>query len=113
MNSALESAKDTLNSEIELLAKVKLDEMLRDVLAEVVEPNEKLSPNDIIVYVYTSGTTGLPKPAVIKQSRCCAGGLTFFRMASFRTDDVVYITLPLYHATGGIIGIGAALVSGA
>lgn len=66
------------------------------------------------MYIYTSGTTGLPKPAVIKQSRYCAGGLVFFLSSGLNKDrDIVYVTLPIYHANGGIIGVGAAIVSGA
>ena len=115
----MEETKENLEKEIDLMPmfsaerKMSVEELLKDVEAEVVEPNEKVTPNDIIMYIYTSGTTGLPKPAVIKQSRYCAGGLTFFRAASFKKDDIVYITLPLYHANGGVIGMGAALVSGA
>lgn len=66
------------------------------------------------MYIYTSGTTGLPKPAVIKQNRYCAGGFTFFETSGLKRDkDIVYLTLPIYHANGAIIGVGAAIVSGA
>lgn len=65
------------------------------------------------MYIYTSGTTGLPKPAVIKQNRYCAGGFTFFESSGLdRKRDIVYVTLPIYHANGAIIGVGAAIVSG-
>ena len=65
------------------------------------------------MYIYTSGTTGLPKPAVIKHSRYIAGGLVFFRTSGLKpARDNVYVTLPIYHANGAIIGVGAAIVSG-
>ena len=69
---------------------------------------------DVIMYIYTSGTTGLPKPAVIKQSRYCAGGFVFFKTRGLRPDrDIFYVTFPIYHGNGSIIGMGAAFVSGA
>ena len=68
---------------------------------------------DVALFIYTSGTTGLPKPAVIKHSRFFGGGILFFTAARLTEKDVVYISLPIYHANGGIIGAGAALLSGA
>ena len=65
------------------------------------------------MYVYTSGTTGMPKPAVIRQSRYCAGGTLFHSVARLSGGDVVYVTLPIYHANGAIIGVGGAIVAGA
>ena len=65
------------------------------------------------MFVYTSGTTGLPKPAVIKQSRLYGAGFVFFDAAKLSTDDVVYVSLPIYHGNGTFIGIGSAIVSGA
>lgn len=64
------------------------------------------------MYVFTSGTTGLPKPAVIKHNRYLAGGFTFYDSSYLNSSDRVYVTLPIYHAVGGVIGVGAALVSG-
>jgi solute carrier family 27 fatty acid transporter 1/4 len=50
---------------------------------------------------------------VIKHNRYSAGGFSFFDAARLSTDDVVLVTLPIYHANGAIIGVGASLVSGA
>jgi solute carrier family 27 (fatty acid transporter), member 1/4 len=52
------------------------------------------------MYIYTSGTTGLPKPALIKQSRYCAGGYIFFTCAGLTKEDVLFVTLPIYHGNG-------------
>ena len=66
-----------------------------------------------MLYIYTSGTTGLPKPAVIKESRFLGGTMVFFELAGLTPNDVVLVTLPIYHGNGGIIGIGSAICSGA
>lgn len=68
---------------------------------------------DTMLYIYTSGTTGLPKPAIIKQSRYYVGAFTFFNAAGLSPRDSVYLTLPLYHSNGAILGTGAAIICGA
>jgi acyl-CoA synthetase (AMP-forming)/AMP-acid ligase II len=68
---------------------------------------------DTIVYIYTSGTTGLPKPAVINHIRFYGGGIIFFKAAGLTTSDIVYVSLPIYHSNGGVLGVGSAILSGA
>ena len=91
-----------------------LNELLeKDTTGQIVKPGEIILPQDVLMYVYTSGTTGLPKPAVIKHNRFSAGGFSFFDAARLSADDVVLVTLPIYHGVGVIIGMGAAITSGA
>nr|XP_017196515.2 long-chain fatty acid transport protein 6 isoform X2 [Oryctolagus cuniculus] len=64
------------------------------------------------LYIFTSGTTGLPKAAVISQLQALKGssGLWAFGCTA---DDIVYITLPLYHSSGSLLGIGGCVELGA
>ncbi|KAM7393474.1 hypothetical protein PAMA_008230 [Pampus argenteus] len=64
------------------------------------------------LYIFTSGTTGLPKAAVIThlQSLKAAGGFWAFGATA---DDVMYIPLPLYHSAASLIGIGGTIELGA
>uniref|UniRef100_A0A3B3ZSQ3 long-chain-fatty-acid--CoA ligase n=1 Tax=Periophthalmus magnuspinnatus TaxID=409849 RepID=A0A3B3ZSQ3_9GOBI len=58
------------------------------------------------VYIYTSGTTGLPKAAILSQIKLLL--MSFVHMSMGRTsDEVLYISLPLYHTTGFIGVVGA------
>ena len=41
-----------------------------------------------------------------------AGGYSFFTSCQLTTDEVFFVTLPIYHSNAGCIGIGAALISG-
>ena len=94
--------------------KFGLKELVRDhTTGKVVEPAEKILTTDALLYIFTSGTTGLPKPAIIKQNRYVPGAFVFFILAHLNTRDVVLVTLPIYHSNGIMIGVGAALVSGA
>ncbi|XP_061553722.1 long-chain fatty acid transport protein 6 isoform X1 [Phycodurus eques] len=64
------------------------------------------------LYIFTSGTTGLPKAAVIThlQSLKGAGGFWAFGVTE---KDVIYIPLPLYHSAASLIGIGGTIELGA
>lgn len=66
--------------------------------------------NDPCFYIYTSGTTGLPKAGVFKHGRWMKTSTVFGLVAlDMRPDDVVYCTLPLYHATGLCVCWGSAI----
>ncbi|KAK4297268.1 hypothetical protein Pmani_030309 [Petrolisthes manimaculis] len=67
---------------------------------------------DDMVFIYTSGTTGLPKAAIIKHSRAFFAAAGMGTMIGLTPSDIVYDPLPLYHTTGGIIGVGQALFLG-
>ncbi|XP_023840461.1 long-chain fatty acid transport protein 6 [Salvelinus sp. IW2-2015] len=64
------------------------------------------------LFIFTSGTTGLPKAARVghlKAVMCMA----FLRLCGARSDDNIYITLPLYHMTASLLGIGGCIQLGA
>ncbi|KAM8787541.1 long-chain fatty acid transport protein 5 isoform 1-T1 [Rhynchonycteris naso] len=64
------------------------------------------------LFIYTSGTTGLPKPAILTHERVLqmSGMLS---LSGVVADDVVYTALPLYHATGLVLGVLGCLELGA
>ncbi|WP_233353116.1 long-chain-acyl-CoA synthetase [Henriciella mobilis] len=72
-----------------------------------------LTNRDICFYLYTSGTTGLPKAAKMSHARVRSMMRTFISPCNTTAKDKVYVTLPLYHATGGLCGVGIALYTGA
>ncbi|KAI3377479.1 hypothetical protein L3Q82_008651, partial [Scortum barcoo] len=63
------------------------------------------------LYIYTSGTTGLPKAAVINHERLWM--VSFLQsIAGVRSNDIIYIYLPLYHSAGFMMGLCAAIEKG-
>jgi fatty-acyl-CoA synthase len=64
------------------------------------------------LYIFTSGTTGLPKAARITHVRAQLYMRGFAGATGARPDDRIYVVLPMYHATGGLCGMGAALLNG-
>lgn len=77
------------------------------------EHRAHLRGKDLCMYVYTSGTTGLPKAARLTQSRTQGMMRSFIGPCRITERDRIYITLPLYHGTGGLCGVGQALMTGA
>ncbi|XP_058825807.1 long-chain fatty acid transport protein 4 isoform X2 [Topomyia yanbarensis] len=74
---------------------------------------KKPDHHDRLLYIYTSGTTGLPKAAVITHSRFVFITAAIHVMSGFRSDDIFYTPLPLYHTAGGMMSCGQALLFGA
>ena len=71
-----------------------------------------LTANDTALYIFTSGTTGLPKAARITHMRAQLYMRGFAGSTDARHTDRIYVTLPLYHATGGLCAMGAGLLNG-
>ena len=68
---------------------------------------------DTAIYLFTSGTTGLPKAAPGSHNKFLKayGGFGLMSLA-MRPEDVFYCTLPLYHGTGLVVCWGSVLAGG-
>ncbi|MGB0907654.1 MAG: long-chain-acyl-CoA synthetase [Maricaulaceae bacterium] len=62
--------------------------------------------------MFTSGTTGLPKAAKVTHVRAQNYMRGFAAGAKTSSSDRMMMVLPMYHATGGLCGVGAAISSG-
>ena len=56
--------------------------------------------DDPLLLVYTSGTTGKPKGALLSHANCFWTNLSFDRTTSLRDGDVVLQVLPQFHVGG-------------
>ena len=66
------------------------------------------------LYIFTSGTTGLPKAARVSHRRMLpAAGMSARYLLRIDQKDRMYNCLPLYHGTGLMIGLTAAFTVGA
>jgi len=86
-----------------------------DQLAENAAPLEaaRADPEGDFVLIFTSGTTGLPKPCRVSNERARSAATIFGSTAfEFRPGDKLYCALPLHHSSALLIGVGAALVAG-
>jgi fatty-acyl-CoA synthase len=76
------------------------------------EHRAHLRAKDACMKMYTSGTTGLPKAAIVAHTRSLYYLQVFGTIVRAKPSDRMMMVLPLYHATGGLCGIGAALSFG-
>jgi fatty-acyl-CoA synthase len=67
---------------------------------------------DLALYIFTSGTTGLPKAANVSHARIMQWSHWFAAMMSVQPADRMYNCLPMYHSVGGVMVPGAILAGG-
>ena len=76
----------------------------------------EVSPDDVSMLVYTSGTTGNPKGVMVTHRMYAAAGQGFRHWTQATPDDRFFTCLPFYHAniqyysTMGALAAGATLV---
>lgn len=76
--------------------------------------SSELRANDPLCYFYTSGTTGLPKAAVLTNGRYMkAFGGIGEACIQLKPSDRVYVPLPFYHATALVVAWSSIVAGGA
>jgi len=69
-------------------------------------------PSDTAVLLYSSGTTGTPKGAMLTHGNLAANTQTLVDYWGFSPEDRLLHALPIYHAHGLFVALGCALMSG-
>jgi fatty-acyl-CoA synthase len=77
------------------------------------EESRPMDISDRALCIYTSGTTGLPKAANVSHRRLMTWSYWFSGLIAVQPSDRMYNCLPMHHSTGGVVAVGAMLVSGA
>ncbi|CAD5218124.1 unnamed protein product [Bursaphelenchus okinawaensis] len=72
---------------------------------------ENVSPDDVATILYTSGTTGLPKGAMLTHRCLQANGEALADLWRFTKGDVLLHQLPFYHIHGMCITFSTTLMS--
>ena len=86
----------------------------RDALAvNPVPAPAPAAPDGVAVLLYTSGTTGFPKGAMISHRNTLFNVDSCLATLGYREDDVGLLTLPLFHVTGLHSQLVALLACGA
>jgi len=90
---------------------IDFHEELADVILDNPQTTFRSYITDMSVYIFTSGTTGLPKAALQDNRRI----LNPFGWLAFESThkDVVYSPLPLYHSLALVVGWAGAIQVGA
>ena len=92
-----------------------------DLQAQLDNSNDKnldetnsVKAKDVACYIFTSGTTGVPKAAICPNQKLIAASINI-KMAGYRINekDCMHNSLPLYHSTGLMLGLCAVVQAGA
>ncbi len=70
-------------------------------------------PDDVAAILYTSGTTGRPKGAMLTHRNLASNALALVDLWGFTRGDVLLHALPIYHVHGLFVACHCALLSGA
>ena len=75
---------------------------------------DNVTAKDIAFYIFTSGTTGVPKAALFPNVKIVASSTNITRGGyRMNSEDCLYNCLPLYHSTGMMLGLCACIHVGA
>ncbi len=75
-------------------------------------PAHAAAPEDVVVQMYTSGTTGQPKGACLTNSNVCSELRLGVDVIGWQDDDVSLVVMPLFHIAGtawGVYGLYAGV----
>ena len=91
-----------------------LKQQLDTTLSNNLSITENVTAKDTAFYIFTSGTTGVPKAALFPNAKIIAASVNISK-GGYRIDssDCMYNCLPLYHSTGLMLGLCACVQVGA
>ncbi|MDO4254908.1 MAG: long-chain fatty acid--CoA ligase [Kocuria sp.] len=83
--------------------------------AELGEAQEMVqrADDDLAVLLYTSGTTGTPKGAMLTHHNLVSNAWMTTRMFGYRSEDVFLGALPFFHVFGQTVVLNAVIAAGA
>ncbi len=84
----------------------------RDTSLPASQPRSRPTGEDPAVIIYTSGTTGASKGAILSHGNLAAIVTALLIAWRWQADDVLLVTLPLFHVHGLIGATTASLAAG-
>jgi fatty-acyl-CoA synthase len=89
----------------------------RDTIAATPIPDAStwpaVDPHDLFILIFTSGTSGAPKAVMNSHTKMTAPGISLGNQLGLSSDDVLYVTMPLFHSNALLIGWGNGLANAA
>ncbi len=93
---------DTFNSVLELGKDFETDEKLKEIESSIQQ-------DDVVFILYTSGTTGEPKGAMLTNLNISKNAEQVADVMGQEVKDVALIVVPFFHCFGCVIGISASV----
>lgn len=79
---------------------------------ELLNPEVNME-KDVSLIIYTSGTSGLPKGAMLSYTNCDFKANCVATTYGYTSEDRVSATMPIFHVAGMLVGMTAVIVAGA
>ncbi len=89
-----------------------LGDLFEQLTDEQADPVER-QPDDIAAILYTSGTTGKPKGAMLTHANLVSNGNVLIDFWRFTPEDRLIHALPIFHVHGLFVAMHCVLFSGA
>ena len=70
------------------------------------------TPDELAAILYTSGTTGRPKGAMLSQRNLASNSATLAELWGFRPGDVLLHALPIFHTHGLFVATNCSIANG-
>ena len=80
--------------------------------ARALEPTASRAADDIAAIVYTSGTTGRPKGAMLTHRNLASNARTLCDAWGWQSDDVLLHALPIFHVHGLFVALHCVFLGG-
>ncbi|KAJ1136946.1 hypothetical protein NDU88_003359 [Pleurodeles waltl] len=123
LKAVVEDIRTSLSDNVQIIflstdsSAQKVESFLEKVKASSEQPlsdslRSSVTYTSNALYIFTSGTTGLPKAAIIKHRNLCLGP-TMFEICRVTSEDVIYTSMPLYHASALVLGLHGCISLGA
>ena len=84
----------------------------RDLLPELKNRESEITPDDVVLLQYTSGTTAFPKAAMLAHGQVLRNASQMATRAGFDASDRILSAMPMFHVGGSVCALLGALTIG-
>jgi fatty-acyl-CoA synthase len=81
--------------------------------APELTPLREVEPMDTYMLIFTSGTSGNPKPVRVSHFMVLMSGQALVEKFAITEDDTCYLSMPLFHSNALVAGWGVAIANAA
>lgn len=83
--------------------------------SDATVPVHTVDPDDLLMLIFTSGTSGDPKAVRVTDQKIAGPGILLgerFGLSAGERQDVAYLSMPMFHSNAIMAGWGPALATG-